>query len=253
MYGEERRRSILAMARQNRRVSVTSLAETFTVAAETIRRDLLILERQAVLLRVHGGAVPVEMTDSEPPLESRSHTLITEKYRIAKAALDEVPEIGSVFIEAGSTPAQLGALLPTNCPLTVVTNSVYLAMSLAQKANLTVISVGGRVRHRTMACVDDWALRTLADLFVDVAFLGTNGISLGRGLTTPDPAEAAVKKTTLSISRRKVLLADHTKVGAVSLCRYGEVADIDVIVTDTGLSRGSADELESVGPRVVRV
>lgn len=252
LYGEERRRTILHLAQQHRRVRVTTLAETFLVATETIRRDLAILEARGAVLRVHGGAIATEHHSAEPPLEARATSMPAEKERIAKAALAELPDSGSVFIEAGDTPAHLAAILPSENELTVVTNGSYLATELARMPNLTVIAVGGRVRHRTLACVDDWALRTLGSLFVDVAFLGTNGVSVSRGLTTPDPAEAAVKRATLSVSRRRILLADHTKVGAVSLCRYGEVSDIDVIITDTGLGDEVADELEAAGPDVVR-
>ncbi len=86
-----------------------------------------------------------------------------------------------------------------------------------------MLAVGGRVRPRSLACVDDWALDALSKLRVTVAFLGTNGLSVENGLTTPDPAEATVKRATLSIAQHTVLLADHSKVGEVSLLRYGEL------------------------------
>lgn len=251
-YGEERRRMILEMAHRQRRVRVTALAELFAVATETIRRDLAILESRGLVARVHGGAIASDRESFESPIDARAKTMAAEKERIAKASLSELPSSGSIFIEAGSTPAHLADILPSKLELTVVTNGSYLATSLARMANLTVIAVGGRVRHRTLACVDDWALLTLRSLFVDVAFLGTNGISVGHGLTTPDPAEAAVKRATLSVSRRRVLLADHTKVGAVSLCRYGDIGDIDVIVTDTGVNDEIAEQFEMAGPKVVR-
>jgi DeoR family transcriptional regulator, fructose operon transcriptional repressor len=83
-------------------------------------------------------------------------------------------------------------VLPADCSLTIVTNGGYIASTLARHPNLTVLAVGGRVRPRSLACVDDWALDTLSRLRVTVAFLGTNGLSPENGLTTPDPAEAAV-------------------------------------------------------------
>jgi len=250
-FGEERRGIIVGMAHQQR-VGVAPLAELFTVSTETIRRDLAVLESRGLIVRVHGGAIASDRNSVEPPIDARATTMAAEKVRIAKAALGELPASGSIFIEAGSTPSHLADMIPAKLELTVVTNGSYLATSLARMANLTVIAVGGRVRQRTLACVDDWALRTLGSLFVDVAFLGTNGISVSRGLTTPDPAEAAVKRATLSVSDRRVLLADHTKVGAVSLCRYGDVDDVDVLITDTGLSDEAADGLEMAGLRVIR-
>ena len=73
---------------------------------------------------------------------------------------------------------------------------------LGPRPNLNVLILGGRVRGKTLATVDDWALRPLADLYVDVAFMGTNGCSVERGLTTPDPAEAAVKRAMIGAARR---------------------------------------------------
>lgn len=250
MYGEERREAIIRLADDNRRVSVTGLAKTFAVTTETIRRDLAVLERRGALQRVHGGAIAIGGTGFEPELDVRARTMSDEKQRIAKAALDELPPEGSIFIEAGDTPSRLANMLPMERELTVVTNGTYIALALAERPNLTVMSVGGRVRRKTLACVDDWAVLSIAHLYVDVAFLGSNGVTVSRGLTTPDSGEAAVKRAMLGMARRTVLLVDHTKIGMVSLCRYGEVADIDAIITDDGLPSELADELRSAGPQL---
>jgi DeoR family fructose operon transcriptional repressor len=100
--------------------------------------------------------------------------------------------------------------------------------------------------------VDDWALRVLGDTYVDVAFVGTNGITVERGLTTPDPAEAAVKQAMLAAARRVVVLADHTKVGAVHFARFGGLREVAILITDSGLDADVAARLEAAGPTVVR-
>jgi DeoR family fructose operon transcriptional repressor len=123
---------------------------------------------------------------------------------------------------------------------------------LATRPNLTVIILGGRVRGRTLATVDDWVLRPLADLWVDVAFMATNGCSVERGLTTSDQAEAAVKRAMIASSRRRVLLADRTKIGHDHLVRFGDLSDIDVLITDTGLDTDLAADLAAAGPEIVR-
>ncbi|WP_213453685.1 DeoR/GlpR family DNA-binding transcription regulator [Rhizomonospora bruguierae] len=252
MYAEERQQEILRLARANGRVDVTTLAEAFNVTAETVRRDLTTLERAAVLRRVHGGAIPVERIGFEPALAARDALLIAEKERIAKAALAELPDEGSIILDAGTTTARLAHALPPDRELTVIVNSPVLATMLGSRANLNVLILGGRIRGKTMATVDDWALRPLADVYVDVVFLGTNGASVERGLTTPDPAEAAVKRAMIASSRRAVLLADHTKIGNDYLARFGDLADVDTLVTDAGLDDGLADEVEAAGVRVVR-
>ncbi|MFK3984377.1 DeoR/GlpR family DNA-binding transcription regulator [Micromonospora sp. NPDC050397] len=252
MYAEERQQEILRLARAEGRVDVMVLAEGMNVTAETIRRDLTALERAGLLRRVHGGAIPVERIGFEPALATRDAVLIAEKERIAKAALAEVPEEGAIILDAGTTTARLAQLLPVDRELTVVVNSPVLAAALGPRPNLSVLLLGGRVRGKTLATVDDWALRPLAEMYVDVAFMGTNGCSVERGMTTPDPAEAAVKRAMIAAARRVVLLADHTKIGNDYLARFGALADLDLLVTDSRLDEDLADEVEAAGVRVVR-
>jgi DeoR family fructose operon transcriptional repressor len=252
MYAEERQREILQQARSLGRVDVTALADEFTVTAETIRRDLTTLERAGVLRRVHGGAIPVERIGFEPALAARDAVLTAEKERIAKIAVGEVPADGAIILDAGTTTARLAQALPVDRELTIVVNSPAIAAILGTRPNLNVLLLGGRVRGKTLATVDDWALRPLADLYVDVAFLGTNGCSVERGLTTPDPAEAAVKRAMIKAARRSVLLADHTKIGNDYLARFGSLTDLDLLITDTGLNDDLVLEVEAEGVRVVR-
>jgi DeoR family transcriptional regulator, fructose operon transcriptional repressor len=251
MFAEQRQQRIVEQARGDGRVDVAALAEQFGVTAETVRRDLTALERHGVLRRVHGGAIPVERLGFEPGLAARDAVMTEEKERIAKAALAELPAAGSVLLDAGTTTARLAELLPGDRDLTVVTNALPIALTLSLRPGLTLLLLGGRVRGRTLAAVDDWALRSLRDLYVDVAFVGTNGISVGRGLTTPDPAEAAVKRAMVAAARRVVVLADRSKVGADHLARFAEVADVDLLVTDGGLDAAEADRLEGAGLEVV--
>jgi len=128
---------------------------------------------------------------------------------------------------------------------------VLIATLLSARPNVTVMTVGGRVRGRTLAMVDGWALRVLADTYVDVAFIGTNGVSVERGLTTPDVAEAAVKAAMMAAARRVVVLADHTKVGNDCFARFGELEAVDTFVSDDGLDVQVAADLQAAGPRVV--
>ncbi len=252
MYAEERQQEIVRRARAEGRVDVVALAEGFGVTSETIRRDLTLLERAGVLRRVHGGAIPIERMGFEPALAARDAVLTAEKERIAKAAVAEVPGEGSIIIDAGSTTGRFAEALPTDRELTVVVNAPPLATMLAVRPNLHVIMLGGRVRGRTLATVDEWALQPLSHMSVDVAFMGTNGCSPDRGFTTPDPAEAAVKRAMIAAARRAVVLADHTKVGNDYLARFATLAEIDMFITDTGLDARVAAEIEGGGPRVLR-
>jgi DeoR family transcriptional regulator, fructose operon transcriptional repressor len=252
VFPHERQQEILRLARANGRVDVVALAEELDVTTETVRRDLTLLERAGVLRRVHGGAIPVERLGFEPALAARDAVMVAEKERIAKAALAEVPDEGVILLDAGSTTTRLADVLPTNRDLTVVVNSPPLATRLAAGAHLSVIILGGRVRGRTLAAVDDWGWHPLRQMCIDVAFVATNGFSFEHGLTTPDPAEAAMKREMISAAKRVVLVADHTKFGNDYFACFGALADVDVLVTDSGLDESLAADIAGAGPTVIR-
>ncbi|GIG35331.1 DeoR/GlpR family DNA-binding transcription regulator [Cellulomonas pakistanensis] len=252
MYATERQQQILAAARRDGRVDVASLATALDVTPETVRRDLTVLERHGLVRRVHGGAIPVEQLGFEPGLAQREGLLSGEKDRIAKAALEELPAGGAIILDAGTTTVRLAELLPTDRELTVVTHALPVATVLATRPGITLHLVGGTVRGRTLAAVGTWALRELADIHVDTAFLGTNGLSVEHGLTTPDLAEAAVKRALVTAARRTVVLADHSKLGRADFAHVADLAQVDTLVTDSGVQPELADEVEAAGPRVVR-
>jgi DeoR family fructose operon transcriptional repressor len=177
--------------------------------------------------------------------------MAAEKARIATAALSDVPDEGVILLDAGTTTGALAEMLPVDRELTVVTNDLPIAMGLAAKANITVWTLGGRVRSRTLSLVETWALRALDEVVVDVAFMATNGITVDDGLTTPDQAESAVKRAMVRAARRSVLLADHTKVGRSFFARFGRVQEIDKLITDSGLDEVAARRLRDAGLEVV--
>ncbi|MET8580959.1 DeoR/GlpR family DNA-binding transcription regulator [Streptomyces collinus] len=252
MYAPERQQEILRIARDGGRVDVLSLAEEFQVTAETIRRDLKALDRAGLVRRVHGGAIPAGRLDFEPDLTERESTAADEKDRIAKAALAELPVEGTLVLDAGTTVARLAAAIPLEAALTVVTHSLPIAARLADHPGIQLHLVGGRVRHRTRAAVDAWALRAYAEIRADVAFVAANGFSVEHGLTTPDLAEAAVKRAAVSAARRVVLLADSAKHGQEHFARFGGLADVDLLITDNGLSPEDSAAIERGGTEVVR-
>jgi DeoR family fructose operon transcriptional repressor len=245
-FSAQRQQSIVRTLRTVGRVDVAEIAVALGVTNETVRKDLIRLEADGLLRRVHGGAVPLESLSFEPPVAARTE-FAAAKQRIARAALAHLPDEGSLLLDAGSTTSKLADLLPSDRSLTVFTNTLPIALALLGRPNLTVHTLGGRLRGPTSAEVGPWADRALRELNVDVAFLGTNGISLERGLTTPDPAEAATKQLMLSAARRRILLADHSKVGLVSLCKHGELRDIDLLISDTGLLDDQRVALRATG------
>lgn len=253
MYAEERQQAILVRARSEGRVDVDALSSGFDVSQETIRRDLKQLEHAGTVRRVHGGALPIERLTFEPALAQRDQLMTVEKNAIARRAIEEIPETGAILIDSGSTTRRLAELIPPDRTLYVVTNSPTIGLTLASRDELTVLLLGGRLRKRTHATVDEWALHAISQVHVDVAFIATNGLSVSRGLTTPDPAEAAIKRAMIASARRVVVLADHTKIDDDYFARFGELSDIDLLVTDSGLEDAATNRLDQAGLAVVRV
>jgi DeoR family fructose operon transcriptional repressor len=252
VYAAERQQRILTVARSDGRVEVAALADELSVSPETIRRDLTNLERVGALRRVHGGAIPVERLGFEPNVATRAERSVAEKERIAKAAVDYVPEEGTVLIDSGTTTLRLAEHLPRDRELTVVTNSLPAATALAGTPSIQLFVLGGRFRPRTQAMVGDWLESALGDLTVDVAFLGTNGLSVERGLTTPDPAESQAKRAMVAAARASIVLTDSAKVGADHFSRFARLEDLAAVITDTGLDEETTHRIEAEGPQVIR-
>jgi len=229
------------------------VAEEFGVTMETVRRDLAALERAGMLRRVHGGAVPAGvLTLVETGLGERHGTRTEQKRKIAAAALDLLPGLdGSLVLDGGSTTAALADALPTDRRLYVATNSVPIATRLSASPGVTLHVLGGRVRGITQTAVGDSTVRALADLRLDVAFLGTNGISAAHGFSTPDEAEAATKRAMVRAAQRSVVLADSSKLGREHLVRFAALEDVDVLVTDAEADPAVVAELEQAGIDVV--
>jgi DeoR/GlpR family transcriptional regulator of sugar metabolism len=256
MEADERQRQILARARNDGSVQVSALADDLSVAPETVRRDLRQLVERGMLQRVHGGAHPVESAGYESTVTYRSSSMIAEKRRIAVAAAARLEGAESVYIDEGITPQLVAEAIAVNMipgtKLTVVTSSLLAAGAIADVPNITVVLLGGRLRGLTMATVDHWATRMLKELVIDLAYLGANGISREHGLTTPDPAVAAVKAQVVASARRRIFVGVHTKFGVSSFCRFADIPDFEALVTDTGVSAPDAHRYSVLGPHVVR-
>ncbi|WP_099025412.1 DeoR/GlpR family DNA-binding transcription regulator [Mycolicibacterium palauense] len=253
MYPEERQHAIASTVVARGRASVNELAETYGVTTETVRRDLAVLDRAGVLRRVHGGAVPATALHAvEPDVAAREGTRTDLKDAIARAASEFFPlSGGTVLFDAGTTTARVAAQLPTDRDLVVVTNSVPIAARVATMPGIGLHLLGGRVRGLTQAAVGEQTLRVLDTLRVDVAFIGTNGISVGHGLSTPDTDEAAVKRAMVACANYVVVVADSSKAGHEDFVSFAPIGSVDALVTDAELAADTRTALTEAGVEVV--
>ncbi len=237
MYAEERQQAIADLVTERGRLSVNALAEQYAVTTETVRRDLSALERAGILRRVHGGAVPAAaLTALEPKVGDRDLAHADEKDRIARKAVALLPPSGgSVILDAGTTTARLALMFPRDLQLTAVTNAVPIAARLAGSPSVNLHLLPGRVRSTTHAAVGEDTVEALGRLRVDVAFVGTNGMSVDHGLSTPDHTEAAAKRAMVASAHKVVVVVDSSKIGQEHTVRFAELGEVDVVVTDSGI------------------
>lgn len=253
MFAEERQQALADLVTRRGRVSVAELSKQFTVTTETVRRDLRTLEELGLVRRVHGGAIPVgSVTLAEPRLTDRDVINVVQKRAIARAALRFLPSAGAtVLLDAGSTTRQLVESLPADRPLTVATHAVPLAAMLAMLPQVELHLLPGRVRAETQAAVGVDTVASLSRLRADVAFMGTNGMSVGHGLSTPDVAEAATKAAMIAAAHLAVVLCDSSKLGLERTVRFAALSDIDVLVTDGQIPDETRADFERAGVEVV--
>ncbi len=246
LFAVERRRIVLDLLKTHGRVDNTELSRRFGVTSESVRRDLVALEEEGLLVRVHGGAISRPSDDAVPDLTARTAQMVKEKRWIAASATDLIPASGAVFIDAGSTTMHMSEFLPAHEELTVVTNSLPLASALALRSAPTVKVLGGTVRN-TLAVVGPWALQSLASRHLDLAVIATTGVSVDHGFSTPSSAEADIKRAVIRAASKVVVLADHTKLGRKYFEQIGGIAEIDLLITDAGAPADALNDLIAAG------
>lgn len=237
MLARQRQEHILDEVERHGGARVSDLVATLGVSDMTVRRDIEVLARRGLVLRVHGGATSISGRSADEPgflVKSRLHT--RSKSAIAVAAARLVEPGASVAISAGTTTYAVAQELVSVPDLTVVTNSPPVAELLHEHGGdgLTVILTGG-VRTPSNALVGPVAVAALRSLHVDTLFLGVHGIDDHAGLTTPNLVEAETDRALVACARRVVVCADHSKWGVVGLSSIADLAQVDVLVTDDGL------------------
>lgn len=261
MYAVERQQLIERILVEEGRVAVVDLARRFDVTTETVRRDLGVLEGAGAIVRVHGGAVAKDGdSTSEPTVFERASRHGAAKSAIAERALTVLGSgfHGSVFIDAGTTTAAVAAALADRLAevqqggqhVEAVTHSLTIAPTLAATDGVSLTVIGGRIRGITAAAVGADTVSAIRRLRPDVAFIGTNGVSAGFGLSTPDPDEASVKSAIVQSARRVVVVADASKHERELLVTFAPLEDVDVLVTDSEPPAALAAALADAGVEV---
>ncbi|QQZ60933.1 DeoR/GlpR transcriptional regulator [Paenibacillus sonchi] len=246
MFEEERKRSIVQFVERHTRASVQELSQDLGVSESTVRRDLKELEEARLLKRTHGGAVSLQSVNFEAAFPDKADRFLEEKQRIARKAVEMIQEGDAILLDGGTTTLQIARALKTFSNLKVITNSMIALNELKDCRNIEVSITGGMLRPDTLAFVGPMTERSLEMVRVDKAFIGTNGLDIHEGITTPNMLEAATKRKMISVAKQAVLLADHSKIGQVSFCKVADLQEIDHCILDTGAPEGFIRGLEGL-------
>jgi DeoR family fructose operon transcriptional repressor len=236
MFPEERKSQILNSLFKNGKVKVCDLSKRYDVSEVTIRRDLQELEVDELIKRVHGGAVLNVNTKFEPTFSEKTDKFYDEKEAIGKLGAEMIVDGDTIAIDSGTTTLCIAKHM-TAVNITVLTNSLDIALELAKKKDVEVIVIGGTLRWETRAMVGPVADNTLQNFKVDKAFIGINAVCVINGLTTPNITEANTKREMIKIAKQTIVVCDHSKFNKVSFAKITDLDSIDIIITDNKLNK----------------
>jgi DeoR/GlpR family transcriptional regulator of sugar metabolism len=251
----ERRAEIARLVAELERVSVADLTGRFLVTDASIRRDLVILEDEGRLRRVHGGAVGGAATRQFGTYAGKARERRGEKARIGAAAAAMISAGDVVFLDSGTTVAAVAARIPGPLrranAITVVTHSLPVVEEIGAWESPHLICLGGLYLPDYRALVGPQTVAGLRELSADVVFLGCEGLNMGDGLTTPHVLVAEVGAIMAARARRVVVVADASKLGQTGFTPIVPLAAVDTLVTDSSANPEHLARIRAAGVQVI--
>lgn len=226
-----RQKDILALVEKRGEITIRELSEHFSVSTMTIHRDLEHLEEQRYLFKKRGAAVFVEQTD-----RNDGDFYAEEKRAIGIAVAKMIKHGQSIIFDNSTTALECAKYMDLSMRCTFYTTSIETATVLSKFKNSVLYCSGGYFFPETRGFIGTQAEQFVSSLKADVCIIGFSGISLEGGLTGPYPMHTELEKKIIASAKKRIVVADHSKFGRVALEKVAELSDIDVIVTDSGLS-----------------
>lgn len=247
----DRRNKIVHMISSERMVKASDLTKIFGVSVETIRRDLEYLEERGYLNRVYGGAVIKSMYGLEPDYSSREIKNYTEKVAIGQKAIELVDDGDTIEIDVGTTTLEFARALKGKKKVTVITNSIQIAMTLVDDENIRVIMLGGDVRKGELSTSGFLSENGMALFNVDKVFLGIGGITIDGGVTDYHIEESNLRRHIIERTQKVIGLADHSKFGITAMNKVCGIDKIDAVVTDIKTDKYMTARIKNLGIKVL--
>lgn len=232
MLVPERHKKIIHIVNENKTARVSELSKLLKVTEETIRRDLEKLESEGKLERTHGGAISTQEEEGDIPYFQREVMNQQEKMAVAKEAIKLIQADDIIFLDASSTALYLARLLP-NQAITVLTNSIRVAVELANHTNIQVIVVGGNLSPSSLSLVGPLAVSTLERYHVNKVFFSCKGLHKQWGISDSNEQQAIVKRKMIEMADQKILLLDHTKLEKKAFAHIEREDIMNTIIIDS--------------------
>src|SRR5450759_332176 len=245
-----RRERMRALVGEREFARVADLSDVFGVSEVTVRGDLDVLASRGLVRRVRGGAMP-RPAPAERPFEEAEVVSAGEKDAIGALAAGLVSSGDSIILDVGTTTASIAAALVQRtdiAALTVFTNSLKVALVLEPAIpRIDVIVTGGTLRSLQHSLVDPLGRALLELLTVDTVFLGCNGVDPEGGVTNVNLPETEIKRVMLAAGRRRVVVADGSKIGRVALAHVCSLDQVDILITGSSANRDIVAALRERG------
>ncbi|MBW7886032.1 MAG: DeoR/GlpR transcriptional regulator [Caldilineaceae bacterium] len=248
---EHRRTFILKRIEDRGSVTVVELAQQLDVSPMTIRRDLLELEQEGALRRVHGGAVNARGRSYEPLYHTRAGVMQAEKERIGRLAAELVADGDSLALDIGTTTLEVARCLLGRRNLTIVTPSLHITNLFLGQADLRLIVAGGIVRPEEGSMIGELARLAFERLHVDRLFLGVACIDAAYGLSEYNWDDALVKQAMIASAKEVVVVADSQKFGKVAFAHVAGFGQVHKLVTDRPPPEPLMAQLQAAGVSVL--
>lgn len=247
----ERQTNILQYLIRHERLEVTQLSDLLDVSPSTIRRELKVMEESGLLVRAYGIARLPTPIQYELPYEKRAARQTEAKRQIAIAAQKLIKPGMVLGLSGGTTSTELARQLRPMEDITIVTNAVNIALELQGQVGKRVMVTGGLLNQNSYELVGYQVTQSLRELHLDVAFLGTSGLDVTFGFSMADEPEAVVARSFQTAADKVVVMADHTKIGQATFARFCSLAEVDLLITDDGITAEQRSTLEETGLTVL--
>lgn len=247
MLAIERRNAILEKLQVERRVVVSELSALYDVSEETIRRDLDKLENDGYAIKSYGGAVINENSNLDLPYNVRKNTNVLGKQKIAALISEMVHDGDNIMLDASSTAVAIAKAIKNKKDLTVITNSLEIALELIETPGCNVISTGGVATGSSFALVGSVTDKTIRSYYVDKAIISCKGINMYAGFTESDERHANNKASMFYMAKTKILAIDSSKFDKIAFAKIGDLREISKIVTDKKPEEEWLQKFEELG------